>query len=1304
MKKRLKTLLVIVLAFSICVQPASFVFANATSPNGEDGDNVTAVCPTGGTAGGPEGCDPEKDDSQAHDPVSTAGGKLYFGEYDLELHGNGKNHGMTYLYVRRSYSSQTGVSGAFGKKFWSNLDVRMTAGTESATLIAERGNMITYTFTPEGDAVPPACEVSSMKINSEEAVWTMKYGTIFRFKTISTYYGGQFDLQSVEDRYGNKISYEYGVVGIEETSSGNIERYKPVRLVEEATGRYIKISWKQYKMDIPEDPGNTIVVNERYPLYNYIVTSIEDSTGRKVTYDYDITNYSISLGPMQGTFNSIIALLKTVTDPEGNTIQYEYSKENTSEGEQPVFAVTNKLGYQTKYYFDTSYDDLSDMMMWDWRLKVGREVDPMGKEMVFETDDNLSLMAFNDKNGNTGIFQYKNMMTEKIVYPDGKSVSYEYDENSNLKKKFDRNGNTQEFEYNDKASKTKEVDQLGQTVHYEYDAESNKWNKIVDKNGSTWQRELQNGAVVSETDPLGNEITYETDQYGNICAKTDALGSRIEFTYDTAGNLVSIRDAEGNVWTYTYDGAGNKLSETDPEGNTTSYTYNKLGHMLSKTNPDGGKETYAPDPYGNVLIHTDAMGNMTTYSYDAMKRLTETNFPDGTAVTYEYDDMGSLIAENRPNGTYRFEYDEMNRKSKVIAPDGSATLFGYEPTAGCLTCGSTDDISYITDANGNTISYDYDPVGRKILDKDALNNAKEYEYDPNSNLTKLIDELGHQTAYAYDASNRLIAVTNHLGETIEISYDGNGNKTAMKDAKGNITRYEYNKNNMVTKVIDANGGETLFTYDSNNNRNSVTDPEGNTTVYEYDSRDRLVRVTDARGIEESFAYDLNGNLIKKTNSDGSVITYQYDSMNRLIKKNLPKKQVVFYTYDSAGNLKSINDTIGLTMYDYDALNRLTEVAYPGNYVLKYEYDAVGNRTKLVYPSGTTVHYSYDVLNRLVDVNVEKGTDIEKFKYEYDAKGRRTVLSYPNGIKTQYAYDEADRLLSISAGTETDPVSIESIAFTYDENGNRISREDTAGMHAYAYDPNSQLTEVTYPDGEAQKYTFDRIGNRTQLQIESETSSETITSVFNELNQLVRLESSLYEGGDVISLSGMIQDENIDKILINGKEAKIKGDTYSLEELKLKPGVNIVTVEVIDLAGNTVSSDFTITLDEEAKVVYSYDKNGNLKTKSEKGTTWTFKWDAENHLVEAHSSKGGTIEYGWYDGSLNNLAYRKDGVDLEKYIYDGNHCIAKYDGSGSLLQEFIYGPNIDEILCRMDSDGSKYYFHQDAINSVVAITD
>jgi RHS repeat-associated protein len=71
---------------------------------------------------------------------------------------------------------------------------------------------------------------------------------------------------------------------------------------------------------------------------------------------------------------------------------------------------------------------------------------------------------------------------------------------------------------------------------------------------------------------------------------------------------------------------------------------------------------------------------------------------------------------------------------------------------------------------------------------------------------------------------------------------------------------------------------------------------------------------------------------------------------------------------------------------------------------------------------------------------------------------------------------------------------------------------------------------------------------------------------------------------------------------------------------------------------------------------------------------------------------------------------KDPV-ITNYVHDGIHVIAEYNGEGELLKEYVYSDNIDEVLSSKtvipDSD-PKYsitnYYHQDGLNSVVAVTD
>ncbi|MEG3807009.1 hypothetical protein DBT53_004425, partial [Aerococcus mictus] len=60
------------------------------------------------------------------------------------------------------------------------------------------------------------------------------------------------------------------------------------------------------------------------------------------------------------------------------------------------------------------------------------------------------------------------------------------------------------------------------------------------------------------------------------------------------------------------------------------------------------------------------------------------------------------------------------------------------------------------------------------------------------------------------------------------------------------------------------------------------------------------------------------------------------------------------------------------------------------------------------------------------------------------------------------------------------------------------------------------------------------------------------------------------------------------------------------------------------------------------------------------------------------------------------------------LLDGDREIAEYDGTGAtLLRRYVYGPGIDEPVLRVEVNGlslTRYYTHQDALGSVVAVTD
>ena len=68
--------------------------------------------------------------------------------------------------------------------------------------------------------------------------------------------------------------------------------------------------------------------------------------------------------------------------------------------------------------------------------------------------------------------------------------------------------------------------------------------------------------------------------------------------------------------------------------------------------------------------------------------------------------------------------------------------------------------------------------------------------------------------------------------------------------------------------------------------------------------------------------------------------------------------------------EAANDASGSTrtsLFDHDALGRLTKVTDPAGNETSYTYDALGNRTMVTDPKGNITRYNYDALSRLMQI-------------------------------------------------------------------------------------------------------------------------------------------------------------------------------------------------------------------------------------------------------------------------------------------------------------------------------------------------
>ena len=57
-----------------------------------------------------------------------------------------------------------------------------------------------------------------------------------------------------------------------------------------------------------------------------------------------------------------------------------------------------------------------------------------------------------------------------------------------------------------------------------------------------------------------------------------------------------------------------------------------------------------------------------------------------------------------------------------------------------------------------------------------------------------------------------------------------------------------------------------------------------------------------------------------------------------------------------------------------------------------------------------------------------------------------------------------------------------------------------------------------------------------------------------------------------------------------------------------------------------------------------------------------------------------------------------------YLYDGPNIIQQQNGKGKITATYIHGPKIDEPLAIEDKGKDWYYYHADALGSIMALTD
>ncbi len=737
-----------------------------------------------------------------------------------------------------------------------------------------------------------------------------------------------------------------------------------------------------------------------------------------------------------------------------------------------------------------------------------------------------------------------------------------------------------------------------------------------------------------------------------------------QFAYDARGN-VTVEIISGNLtgnseneryirhYGYSNDGFNNLLSESD-DFLRIQYEYVPCSNrLLSK-----------------LVFEEDQLRERTFRQYNSRNELVKITVDDG----WDKDPQSLSGVTHRAVTlfTYRPDGLSFSREERFWSPsDEQEHLFRrivYSYDEHNRLIGET-----IIDANEverYTLRTTYDEAGHVTCETNALGHEEHFSLDVNGNCTaQWTAGTGITTTFSYDYSDRRVSSSKKRGQQTLLqthtTYDLLGRTTKETDGCGNETQFVYDSLSRVAEerlpmVRTPDGWEIPIIHREHDSLDRVTceiDPNQGSTHWWYNVRGQPIERHNPDGTIETWRYDLRGRLVEETAKNGAVTTYQLDYQGRATATD-QMGVVTTITYQGPHKIAE-TDGRGITTYfSYNHQGQLIEQTR-GDTRLTFFYDTLGRKVEereyIDDETYTATTWEYDLLDRVLSECV--GDSIQT-DYTYDLDGNCTsTTSYPTSTEAQTTTTEYDfmgnPILTI------DPLGEKSIT--------RYDRCATLEGH--------HLLLVTH---------IDPLGRQKHL--------------YHDTNGNVVLEQILSECGHLLSQTDHYTDlrGNIVKTVHtiktpNQADRQVTtcwryGPGNRLEELE--EGVDTPEYRSTSYTYNKQGQLAHIRKPSGIELHHTYDPLGRLSTYGD----ITYIYDANNNVIEAHSSTGTTyrtydscdrliqetLETGLtfiytYDRQGRRTSLTLPDYSSVHYTYDSLHMrsVTRYDAGGSLLYSHHY---------------------------------
>ncbi|MEA5360392.1 RHS repeat-associated core domain-containing protein [Amycolatopsis sp., V23-08] len=732
--------------------------------------------------------------------------------------------------------------------------------------------------------------------------------------------------------------------------------------------------------------------------------------------------------------------------------------------------------------------------------------------------------------------------------------------------------------------------------------------------------------------------------------RTEA-GGYVELDHDADGAPALLTHSGGARIAFDVDGGRIRAVRALSDGGdvlVARYDYDAHGHLSLRTNSSSRPAQYTHDPEGRITGWTNHIGAWYRYVYDQQGRCVrgvgDQGFLDASLV---YGDRRTSVADSAGRQTV-YEFDENGNTVALTDRTGGVTRREWGPR---------DVLLARTDPLGRRTEFEHDAQGRLVSVLRADGSRVLIAERDDTGLVIEVADGDRVFRRRYTAPNLPDPYTDPLGVTADQHLEQAADPGTAPDAPeprveadlfgrprviegaGGRTTFAWTVEGSLREVVATDGTRRQWTFDGESEETSRTDELGRVVRTEYGPQGTVTATVDAAGARTTQRYDTELRLVAVTNAAGQTWHYAYDAEDRLLSQTDYAGRVTRCEYDAAGQRVRLTGPAGETVESrYDVLGNLTERTSPAG-TETYRYDPVGRLVRATGPDGV-LELEHDTEGRLTRQTTAAGTTT--FDYPHGAKSRRT----PSGVDVHWGQtadglellrvagteltlhqDAAGRTLGLSAGPN--PL----LRQEFDPAGRLAAQHTPAGATRYHRRPDGSVAAREAPAGGV-RYEFDNAGRVTAA-----------------LHPGVAERYAYDVLGNLISSSPG-----------TGPEA----------------GPRQYAGGVLAAAG---------------AVRYAYDAQGRLVRRTlpaPDGTalTWTFGWDAHDHLVWVRTPDGTRWRYR-YDALDRRIAKERldtaGGVaERVDFAWDGTNLVeARHTAGGALVEAltWIHHPDEDRVVAQ-----------------------